>query len=165
MVCSCVLLLFALGPALPGPPFGAEGASRTKPRSTRYGRRVRRVSASAGSALLALFLRVRAVRQRAARNSRPALVPRLAISRVPVEDLPLDALYLAWQMSYLQLRQTDGTAAATIITARQSYLDELERRDRNGFLRWLDRGATATSDPREFIHDSRTSGKNRYRAA
>jgi len=37
------------------------------------------------------------------------------------------------------------------VLVRQRMLDELERRDRAGFERWLSTGARAASDPSRYI--------------
>lgn len=67
-------------------------------------------------------------------------------------DLPTDELCLAWRRSYLQLqRAADERTRQQIIRARQECLDELERRDRPGFARWLASGARAGSDPRRYL--------------
>ena len=70
----------------------------------------------------------------------------------PTRDLPTDELCLAWRRSYLQLqRAADERTRQQIIRARQECLDELERRDRPGFARWLASGARAGSDPGRFL--------------
>jgi hypothetical protein len=71
----------------------------------------------------------------------------------PAQALPTDELCLAWRRSYLQLqRATDEHTRQQVIRARQAYLDELERRDRTGFARWLHDGARAGSDPRRYLN-------------
>lgn len=70
----------------------------------------------------------------------------------PARDLPTDELCLVWRRSYFQLqRAADEHARQEIIRARQECLDELERRDRAGFARWLASGARAGGDPRRFL--------------
>jgi hypothetical protein len=70
----------------------------------------------------------------------------------PTRDLPTDELCLIWRRSYFQLqRAADEHTRQQIIRARQECLDELERRDRAGFARWLASGARAGGDPRRFL--------------
>jgi len=37
------------------------------------------------------------------------------------------------------------------LTIRELLIDEIERRDRDGFARWLDTGARAGSDPSRYL--------------
>ncbi len=61
-------------------------------------------------------------------------------------------LCLTWRSSYLRLhRATSCPAAAELVLLRQRLLDELERRDRAGFGRWLSTGARAASDPGRYV--------------
>jgi hypothetical protein len=70
----------------------------------------------------------------------------------PTRDLPTDELCLVWRRSYFQLqRAADERTRQRIIRARQECLDELERRDRPGFARWLASGARAGSDPGRYL--------------
>jgi hypothetical protein len=70
----------------------------------------------------------------------------------PTRDLPTDELCLVWRRSYFQLQRTaDERTRQQIIRARQECLDELERRDRPGFARWLASGARAGGDPRPYL--------------
>jgi hypothetical protein len=71
---------------------------------------------------------------------------------VPVAALATEDLCVAWRRSYfLLLLATDETARRLVVQRRQDFLDELERRDRRGFLRWLDSGAKAGSDPSPYL--------------
>ena len=64
------------------------------------------------------------------------------------ETLSTPELCLAWRRSYLALLDvTSSPARCRIVCQRQCLLDELERRDPDGFTRWLDTGARAGSDP------------------
>lgn len=57
-----------------------------------------------------------------------------------------------WRRSYADLQHARDTQAwQQVIAARQSYLDELERRDPAGFQQWLDDGARAAGDPSRFL--------------
>lgn len=70
--------------------------------------------------------------------------------RVPAE-MTFDELCRAWRASYPDLRQcVDLRRQAQSVEARQSYLDELERRDPVAFALWLRSGARAASDPSNF---------------
>lgn len=97
---------------------------------------------------------------RGTRTERPAVVvkpvePPTMLRTPPIRptsDLPTDELCLAWRRSYLQLqRAADERTRQQIIRARRECLDELERRDRPGFARWLASGARAGSDPGRFL--------------
>lgn len=71
---------------------------------------------------------------------------------VPVADLATEDLCVAWRRSYfLLLLATDEPARRLVVQRRQDVLDEIERRDRRGFLRWLDSGAKAGSDPGPYL--------------
>lgn len=78
----------------------------------------------------------------------PELVP---VSPV-LDTLSTPELCLAWRRSYLMLLDAPAhTTRHDIVTLRQCLLDELERRDRAGFRRWLDNGARAGSDPGRYL--------------
>jgi hypothetical protein len=71
---------------------------------------------------------------------------------VPVAELATEDLCVAWRRSYfLLLLATDERARRLVVQRRQDFLDEIERRDRRGFLRWLDSGAKAGSDPAPYL--------------
>jgi hypothetical protein len=79
---------------------------------------------------------------------------------IPVEPLPSsaldavpdDALCLAWRRSFLALQEaTTATARANVVMARQSYLDELTRRNPAAMSAWLSSGAGAASSPLPFL--------------
>ena len=68
------------------------------------------------------------------------------------EALSTPELCLAWRRSYLALLDvTSSPARCKIVRLRQCLLDELERRDPDGFTRWLDTGARAGSDPGRYL--------------
>lgn len=61
----------------------------------------------------------------------------------------------AWRVSYVRLqRARSETVRARIVAARQTYLDELARRNPDGFEAWLQAGARAASDPARFLGDT-----------
>ena len=69
-----------------------------------------------------------------------------------VSALSTSELCLAWRRSYLELlRATDDPTRQRVVWLRREYLDELERRDREGFARWLGSGARAGSDPQRYL--------------
>ncbi|MEU8632830.1 hypothetical protein AB0C38_11730 [Amycolatopsis sp. NPDC048633] len=71
---------------------------------------------------------------------------------VPVADMATEDLCVAWRRSYfLLLLAADGPAHRLVVQRRQDVLDEIERRDRSGFLRWLDSGAKPGSDPSPYL--------------
>ncbi|WP_230862846.1 hypothetical protein [Amycolatopsis camponoti] len=77
---------------------------------------------------------------------------RRPVPPVPVADMATDDLCVAWRRSYfLLLLATDEPARRRVVQRRQDFLDEIERRDRRGFLRWLDSGARAGSDPGPYL--------------
>ena len=84
---------------------------------------------------------------------RPAVVPDAEQPPPPVpEALSTPELCLAWRRSYLALLDvTSSPARCKIVRLRQCLLDELERRDPDGFTRWLDTGARAGSDPGRYL--------------
>jgi hypothetical protein len=71
---------------------------------------------------------------------------------VPVVELSVGELCVAWRRSYGELqRVTDEETRQEITRRRRDCLDELERRDPVGFARWLASGARAGSDPQRYM--------------
>jgi hypothetical protein len=69
-------------------------------------------------------------------------------------------LCMAWRRSFVGLQRTDVVEAITAIAAfRHQLLDELERRNPDGFGVWLASGARAPSDPARYLLD-RPDGKH-----
>ena len=63
---------------------------------------------------------------------------------------------LAWRRSYLALLDVPaGPGRCEIVRMRECLLDELERRDRDGFTRWLDTTGRAGSDPGRYLSTDR----------
>lgn len=82
--------------------------------------------------------------------TRPPPAPR------PVAELSTGDLCAAWRRSYFQLLVArDAATRRSTVERRQDYLDELERRDPRGFVRWLHSGARAGSDPGPFLDTRR----------
>lgn len=96
------------------------------------------------SAALVAELRRKTVRSSPGTGEVAALPPPAR----PVAELSTDELCTAWRRSYCRLLVTpDVPARRHLVQRRQDYLDEIERRDRSGFLRWLASGARAGGDP------------------
>lgn len=71
--------------------------------------------------------------------------------------LSLPDLCLAWRRSYLALLTLPaGPAKCEVVQLRQHLLDELERRDGDGFRRWLDTGPRAGADPGRYLCHARS---------
>ena len=71
---------------------------------------------------------------------------------LPVAGMATEELCLAWRRSYfLLLLAADLPARRLVVERRQDFLDEIERRDRSGFLRWLADGARAGGDPAPYL--------------
>jgi hypothetical protein len=68
------------------------------------------------------------------------------------EGLSDDALCRGWRTSFVVLQHTSSvTGRLRIARMRQRYLDEIERRDPQGFAQWFSSGARAGSDPSKFL--------------
>lgn len=71
-----------------------------------------------------------------------------------IRQMSTQELCLAWRKSFSQLQHAPvGPAREHIVNMRSSYLDEIERRDPDGFARWLHTGARAGSDPSRYVAD------------
>ncbi|WP_214367594.1 hypothetical protein [Pseudonocardia sp. H11422] len=69
-----------------------------------------------------------------------------------VPALSTEMLCWEWRRSYIEVcRATDPVHFSRIVLLRAAYLDELERRDPEGFRRWLGSGARAAGDPARFL--------------
>jgi len=65
-------------------------------------------------------------------------------------------LCLTWRRSYLALLDTpSGPDRDRVVDQRRELLDELHRRDPDGFARWLDTGARANGDPGRYLGTGR----------
>jgi len=70
----------------------------------------------------------------------------------PVSTLTTRALGEEWVRTTAELAGWLSPAArASLVSRRQEALDELERRDPDGFERWLAAGPAGGSDPAEFV--------------
>ena len=72
--------------------------------------------------------------------------------RFTLDQMSTSELCRAWRRSYWALLdEPDGMGRCAIVHVRQAMLDELERRDADGFGRWLKAGARAGSDPGRYL--------------
>jgi hypothetical protein len=95
----------------------------------------------------------------------PSIVGRFAVAPVDVSDggvqqpnvesdlraLSDADLQAAWRRSFVRIEVTTDPIERSLLAAlRCDYLDEFERRDPDGFTRWLDNGARAAGNPARF---------------
>lgn len=73
----------------------------------------------------------------------------------PVREMSDEELCWAWRTSYALL-QRDPTTAGRVSLLRATYLDELQRRDPDGFDAWMSSGARAASNPAPFLSPRRS---------
>ncbi|QWZ08769.1 hypothetical protein KRR39_02625 [Nocardioides panacis] len=67
-------------------------------------------------------------------------------------------LCLAWRRSFVLLNEaTSPREKLVVVTLRERYLEELQRRSPAGVSRWLDSGARASGNPLPFLEDRRRS--------
>jgi hypothetical protein len=79
----------------------------------------------------------------------------------PLTELSTAALGREWLLSTAALAgRLDPAARESIVRRRQEALDELERRDADGFARWLAAGPAPGSDPAHFVHGEPASGRD-----
>ena len=71
---------------------------------------------------------------------------------LPVTELTTQALGDEWLHTTAALAgRLDPAARQSLVARREEALDELERRDPDGFARWLMAGSTRGSDPADFV--------------
>jgi hypothetical protein len=93
--------------------------------------------------------------------SRGAMPTRTDVARVlpPVTALPTDALGREWLRSTAALAgRLEPATRSSIVRRRQDALDELERRDPDGFARWLAAGPVPGSDPARYVGGGPAAG-------
>ena len=73
----------------------------------------------------------------------PDMVPDITSPEVFTENIRRETAALA--------ETREPVARQRLVRRRQEALDELERRDPEGFARWLSAGATVDSDPAEYV--------------
>ena len=95
---------------------------------------------------------------RSARHRRAPMAPAAPVVPLYGADgswaraLTVPELGQEWLRSSAALARTSGASAwQELVRRRQEALDELERRDPDGFARWLAGGATVDSDPAEYV--------------
>ena len=99
----------------------------------------------------------------AAAAARPAVLRReypAARPPAPVGALSTEELGREWLESSAALAgRLDPATRSALVLRRQQALDELERRDPEGFLRWLTTGPVPDRDPSYFVR-GRTAGES-----
>jgi hypothetical protein len=71
-------------------------------------------------------------------------------------DLTARQLCVLWQRTYFALLELPaGTSREGVAHLRERLLDEMERRDPDGFTRWLDAGPRAGSNPGRYLAGGR----------
>jgi hypothetical protein len=69
-----------------------------------------------------------------------------------LDKLTDEELCQSWRASYAALqRQSSAAQTAATVAERQTYLDELQRRNPRGFAAWLASGARAPGNPLPFL--------------
>lgn len=112
-----------------------------------------------GAGLLAVLVRWAVRSVRADRRATAAVVLPLTPDDGWVRALSVPALGREWVRTSAALAQTrEPVARQQLVHRRQEALDELERRDPEGFARWLAAGATVDSDPAEFVSGDPAAG-------
>jgi hypothetical protein len=117
------------------------------------------------TAVLAVLLRGgRRPESAGAAARRPAAVPTLTLVVDPADALPVTSLSTA-ALGREWLRTTaalagglDASARRAVVERRGATLDELERRDPLGFVRWISEGPLPGSDPAEYVRGGPVSG-------
>lgn len=113
----------------------------------------------AATGVLVLLVRWAVRRVRADRRAVPAVVLPLAADGGWVQGLSVPELGREWVRSSAALAETrEPVARQRLVRRRQEALDELERRDPEGFARWLSAGATVDSDPAEYVSGDPAAG-------
>ncbi|WP_448625596.1 hypothetical protein [Geodermatophilus sp. URMC 64] len=78
----------------------------------------------------------------------------------PVSDLPTAALGREWVRTTAALAGwLEPAARESLVRRRQEALDELERRDPEGFASWLADGPQPGSDPAEYVRGNAAGGQ------
>lgn len=87
----------------------------------------------------------------------------VAVTAEPLPD-PVDLddteLCLAWRQSFVRLEDcASGPAHLDVVRRREAYLDELQRRNPEGFAAWLASGARAAGNPLPFLGTPTSSAR------
>ena len=116
----------------------------------------------AGCALAVVLARwaLRSRRQRSGAAPVATVLPMApAADGAWVRTLTVPALGREWVRTSAALARTQAPVARqALVLRRQQALDELERRDPEGFARWLAAGATVDSDPAEYVSADPAAG-------
>ena len=72
-----------------------------------------------------------------------------------VQALTDDELCARWRTSYPAMQAASLTTCAELVSWRQAYLEDLERRNPEGMRAWLDSGAAAAGDPARYLATGR----------
>ena len=93
-----------------------------------------------------------------------ARVPTLALAVDPADAVPVTTLSTA-ALGREWLRTTtalagglDAAARRAVVERRGATLDELERRDPSGFVRWISEGPLPDSDPAQYVRGGPVTG-------
>ncbi|SDX71325.1 hypothetical protein SAMN05661080_00916 [Modestobacter sp. DSM 44400] len=92
--------------------------------------------------------------------ARPAAVPGVPpVAATDLSRLSMEALGREWLRTGSALEAAvDPAVRAQVAHRRREALDELERRDPVGFARWLAAGATADSNPAQYLRGDWSAG-------
>ncbi len=71
--------------------------------------------------------------------------------KAAVQSLTDEELCTSWRVSYAILEVACSTDRVELVTLRQAYLDDLERRNPGGLRAWLDSGARAAGNPARYV--------------
>ncbi|MCV2489683.1 hypothetical protein OF117_09940 [Geodermatophilus sp. YIM 151500] len=95
----------------------------------------------------------------AATSRRDPAAPAAARLFPPVSELSTAALGEEWVHSTAALAgPLESSVRQSVVRRRQEALDELERRDPDGFARWLAAGPESGSDPAAFVGGGEAAG-------
>jgi hypothetical protein len=75
-----------------------------------------------------------------------------------VQALTDEELCASWRASYAMMRAASPEDWVELVTLRQAYLDDLERRNPGGMRAWLDSGARAASNPARYLATDHRGG-------
>lgn len=81
----------------------------------------------------------------------PARAPQESEWAPAIRALSDEELCRAWRASYLSLQEAPSAAYLELVTLREAYLDDLERRNPLGMRAWLDSGARAAGNPAPYL--------------
>jgi hypothetical protein len=68
-----------------------------------------------------------------------------------IRALSDEELCWSWRASYTALLAAPEVARLELVTLRQAYLEDLERRNPRGMRAWLDSGARAAGNPARYL--------------